>query len=114
MTKPLTVEQAIKLLKKMPVESWLVRRERPGMRVDLDMCDYHALLALLEGLRWRKVGEERPHEGEAVFLLWFGRPEEVYIWNGSWRMGECQIAIGNDHFWMPLPLPPAGEPAENR
>ena len=52
MTKPLTIEQAIEALK--------AADEIRGLRCFvITYSDYHALLALLEGLRWRKVGEER-------------------------------------------------------
>ena len=98
MTKPLTIEQAIEALK--------ATDEIRGLRCFvITYSDYHALLALLEGLRWRKVSEDTPKKRT---------PKLIVNASGMVFFDECgdMESFQND-LWLSLSsiLPPAGEPA---
>ena len=104
MTKTLTVEQAIELLQTSDRCNW----GEPAMWVK--MTDYHALLALLEGLRWRRVSEEKPPQvpvmvqcsvgivlGSLNGTVWHVEADDEYEF----------IDAESDDLWMPLPPPPS-------
>ena len=67
--------------------------------------NYHALLALLEGLRWKRVSEPPPNVYEAVLISWF--PHEGHETIDDFH--SIRGSLCNDDLWMPLPSPPDKE-----
>lgn len=100
--------EAVTLLK----DSLYLADERET-QLTMDTPDYHALLALLAGMRWRRVADEKPEGGRNV-LCWIRREDvpmficsTVYLGDHLyWSTPTGNIKSYGHHFWLHLPAPP--------
>ena len=82
----MTPEQALTLLKDAYLDD-----EHATIR-SLNIADYHALLSLLEGMRWKPIQDNRPlrgeriiyHEAGSLYVVVWDALAAATFWNGEW------------------------------